>query len=134
AGDVTRTLAPPRKDAPPATQEQRERLFQDARVSLESIDFFKTRNPDLVLRTLRSLVLRATADAREVDLLRAISIEVRRATERAREAALGRDRARGGLGTGAGEELRWRERAREVLPGGASTGSKRADALYGDVA
>ena len=30
-------------------------------------------------------------------------------------------------------ERSWRNRAREVLPGGASTGSKRAEAIYGDL-
>ena len=31
-------------------------------------------------------------------------------------------------------ELSWRERAESLIPGGASTGSKRADKLYGEVA
>lgn len=131
AGEATRELPPPRKDAPPATHEERERWFQDAHVSLEAIDFFKTRNPVLVLRTIRSLTMRATPNARELELLRAMAIEVRRAMERAREAALGGERPRGGLGTGPNEERRWRDRARAVIPSGASTGSKRPAALLG---
>lgn len=132
SGAETRKLAPPRKAAPPATHEQREQLFHDAHVSLDTIDFFKTRNPDLVLRTLRSLVMRADADAREVGLLRAMALEVRNSLERARYAALGRARPRGGVGTGAAEELRWKDRAVGAVQGGASAGSKRSAALYGD--
>lgn len=132
SGTGTRELAPPRKAAPPSTDEQREQLFQDAHVTLDSMDFFKTRNPDLVLRTIRSLAMRAGADAREVGLLRAMALEVRHSLERARTVALGGERARGGMGTGDAEDQRWRDRATAVVQGGASTGSKRAGALYGD--
>ena len=34
--------------------------------------------------------------------------------------------------TGEDIERSWRQRARDVLPGGGSTGSKRPEALYGD--
>ncbi len=127
----TRALSPPRKDAPLAEHAQREAFFHDATASLHAIDFFKTRNPELVLRTLRSLTYRAQPDARELGLVRAMFIEVRRAMDRAREAALGRERPRGGRGTGDSEDARWRERAASAVAGGASTGSKRVEALYG---
>lgn len=83
AADASRTLAPPRKDAPPASAEQLQRFFTDADKSLATIDFFRTRNEELVLRSLRSLTYRAAPDAREIDMMRSIAIEVMRAIERA---------------------------------------------------
>jgi len=83
AADASRTIAPPRKDAPPASAEQLERCFTDADRALATIDFFRTRNEELVLRSLRSLTYRAAPDAREIDLMRSIAIEVMRAIERA---------------------------------------------------
>lgn len=82
AGDATRALAAPRKSAPPPTGEQFARLFADAERALEVIDFFKTRNPELILRTVRSLAFRAAPDSRELELVRAMLIEVNRAMER----------------------------------------------------
>jgi TrmH family RNA methyltransferase len=83
--DASRTLAPPRKDAPPASAAQFERFFADADRALAAVDFFRTRNEELVLRSLRSLTYRASPDAREIDLMRAMAIEVMRAINRARE-------------------------------------------------
>ena len=85
APEHVRARRPPRKDAPPATTEQFERLFADVERALVAIDFFKTRNEALVLRSFRSLAFRAAPDAREIELLRAMSIEVSRSLERARE-------------------------------------------------
>jgi len=79
---ASRVLAPPRKDAPAATAEQYERLFHDVDCALRAVDFFRTRNPELILRTVRSLVMRAAPDAREVELVRAMAIEVVRTTAR----------------------------------------------------
>ena len=84
APEHARVRRPPRKDAPPATTEQFERLFADVERALVAIDFFKTRNEALVLRSFRSLVFRAAPDAREIELLRAMAIEVSRSLERAR--------------------------------------------------
>jgi tRNA C32,U32 (ribose-2'-O)-methylase TrmJ len=83
APEHVRARRPPRKDAPPATSEQFERLFVDIERALVAIDFFKTRNEELVLRSFRSLVFRAAPDAREIELLRAMAIEVSRSLERA---------------------------------------------------
>ena len=83
APEHARPRRPPRKDAPPATSEQFERLFADIQRALVAVDFFKTRNEDLVLRSFRSLVFRAAPDAREIELLRAMAIEVSRSLERA---------------------------------------------------
>lgn len=76
AADATRTLAPPRKDAPPPTNEQFEQYFADAERSLAAIEFFKTRFAEHIMRTLRSLTFRAAPNARELSLIRAMSLEV----------------------------------------------------------
>jgi TrmH family RNA methyltransferase len=85
AGDATRVIAPPRDDAPPATAEQYERLFANAMLALEMIEFFKTRFPEHIMRSVRSLAYRARPDAREIELMRAMAIEVVRAMERERK-------------------------------------------------
>jgi TrmH family RNA methyltransferase len=76
AGDATRPRKPPRKDAPPPPVEEIERFHADAEAALRAIEFFKTRYPEHVLRTLRSLVSRADPNARELSLMRAMAIEV----------------------------------------------------------
>jgi TrmH family RNA methyltransferase len=85
--DASRTLAPPRKNAPPASAEQLQRFFTDADRALAAVEFFRTRNEELVLRSLRSLTYRAAPDAREIDLMRSIAIEVVRALDRTRDAS-----------------------------------------------
>jgi len=85
AGDATRVIAPPRDDAPPATAEAYERLFANVSQALEIIAFFKTRFPEHIMRTVRSLAFRAAPDAREIELMRAMAIEVVRAMERERK-------------------------------------------------
>ncbi|HEX9581741.1 MAG TPA: TrmH family RNA methyltransferase [Gemmatimonadales bacterium] len=72
----------PRRTAPPAPQEQMERLFTDAEQALAAIEFFKTRSPVAVMRTVRSILHRTPLDLREVKLARAMCIEVRRYLER----------------------------------------------------
>jgi tRNA C32,U32 (ribose-2'-O)-methylase TrmJ len=83
AADATRTIGPPR-DAPPPTNTEYEQYFSDAAKSLEMIEFFKTRYPEHIMRTLRSLTFRASPDARELSLLRAMAIEVMNFIERKR--------------------------------------------------
>lgn len=85
AGDATRVIAPPRDEAPPAAAEQYERLFANVYAALEHIAFFKTRFPEHIMRTVRSLAFRAEPDAREIELARAMAIEVVRAMERERK-------------------------------------------------
>ena len=84
AGDATRVVAPPRKDAPPATEAQLEQYYGDMQRSLEAIEFFKTRQVEHIMRTVRSLTVRAAPDARELSLIRAMAIEVIRYMERRR--------------------------------------------------
>ncbi len=82
---LARGVAPfkvPRKTAPPAAAEQLEQLFQDAETALGAIEFFKTRNPASIMRTVREVVHRTPMDGRETALLRAMCIEVVRYLER----------------------------------------------------
>ncbi|MFN8579759.1 MAG: TrmJ/YjtD family RNA methyltransferase [Gemmatimonadaceae bacterium] len=84
AGDATRARKPPRKDAPPANAEQLERYFADAERALEAIDFFKTRFRENIMRAVRSMTMRAEPNARELELMRAMVIEVVKKQERLR--------------------------------------------------
>ena len=89
AGDATRVIAPPKREAPPATHEEWERFYADAARALTALDFFKTRSEEQVMRSVRSLGARAEPDARELKMLRAICFEVLRTIERVRKEAAG---------------------------------------------
>jgi TrmH family RNA methyltransferase len=82
AGDATRTLPGPRKEAPPATTEEFERFFGEAYQALDAVQFFKTRYPEHIMRSIRALTFRAAPDSRELSLLRATALEVVRFLER----------------------------------------------------
>ena len=71
-----------RKVADPALASQMEMLFADWERALWIIEFFKTRQPDSVMRSLREVMYRARMDGREAALIRAMGIEIRRFTER----------------------------------------------------
>jgi TrmH family RNA methyltransferase len=75
-------IKPPRNQAEPATSGQLEELFADWTRALWAIDFFKTRQPDNVMRSFREVVFRAEPDGREASLLRAMGIEVVRFLDR----------------------------------------------------
>jgi tRNA/rRNA methyltransferase len=81
-GADARPFKAPRRPAEPATAEELERLFGDVARALAAIDFFKTRNADGIMRTMRELVHRTPLDAREAKLLRAMAIEVVKYGER----------------------------------------------------
>jgi tRNA/rRNA methyltransferase/tRNA (cytidine32/uridine32-2'-O)-methyltransferase len=89
AGDATRPMGRHRKHAPAASAEQFELTFADVERSLEELDFFRTRNPEHVMRSTRSLLYRAAPDAREIELVRAMAIEVRRTLDRVQRRADG---------------------------------------------
>ena len=76
AEGVEQAFRPPRRDAPPAPVDLLERLFTDAERALWTVDFFKSRQTESVMRTLREIVRRADPDAREAGFLRAMAIEV----------------------------------------------------------
>ena len=86
AGDATRPMGRHRKHASAASAQQLELTFADMHRSLEAMDFFRTRNPEHVMRSVRSLTFRAAPDAREIELVRAMAIEVRRTIDRVRRA------------------------------------------------
>jgi tRNA (cytidine32/uridine32-2'-O)-methyltransferase len=66
----------PRRDAPAASVQLLEKMFDDVEQALWAVDFFKSRHTASVMRTLRELGHRADLDQREAGLLRAIAIEV----------------------------------------------------------
>jgi len=82
----------PRRPSEPAEAAELERLFVDVARALQAIEFFKTRNADGVMRTMREIAHRAPLDAREVKLLRAIAIEVTKYGERLARSRLHVDR------------------------------------------
>jgi TrmH family RNA methyltransferase len=75
-------VKPPRNQAAPATSGQLEELFGDWTRALGAIDFYKTRQPENVMRSFREIVFRAGLDGREASLLRAMGIEVVRYLDR----------------------------------------------------
>lgn len=76
AQGTAQSFRAPRRDAPPAPVELLEKVFEDAEAALWTVDFFKSRQTESVMRTLRELVRRADPDAREAGFLRAMAIEV----------------------------------------------------------
>src|SRR5215218_9530584 len=83
AAGEAQEFRPPRRTAPPPTVEFLEVVFTEAERALWAIDFFKTRNTESVMRTLRELVRRADVDQREAGFLRAMAIEVVKYLQRA---------------------------------------------------
>jgi TrmH family RNA methyltransferase len=82
----------PRRPSEPTPTEEIERLFVDVARALREIEFFKTRNADTVMRTMREIAHRMPLDLREVKLLRAIAIEVTKYGERLARSRLHVDR------------------------------------------
>ncbi len=73
---------PPRRGAPPATVEELETLFGDVERALWAVDFFKSRQTETVMRTLRAVAQRSDLDARETVFLRAVALEIAKFIER----------------------------------------------------
>jgi TrmH family RNA methyltransferase len=91
-GDPPLAFKAPRRQAEPAPVEQLERLFADLEKALAAIDFFKTRDAEHVLRTVREIIHRTPLDQREVKLLRAMAIEVVKYSERLARSGIHVDR------------------------------------------
>lgn len=91
-GAEARPFKTPRRTSEPAVAEELERLFVDVARALHAIEFFKTRNQDGIMRTMREIAHRAPLDAREVKLLRAMAIEVTKYGERLARTGLHVDR------------------------------------------
>jgi len=81
-GEGTRPLPKGRRATRPPTQEELEATYAALEKGLGSIDFFKTRKPESVLRTLRTLITRAQPDLREARLIAAIGHEIKNKIER----------------------------------------------------
>lgn len=75
-------IKPPRRAAPAAPSARLELLFRDWERALWAIEFFKTRRPEAVMRSVRELFFRTGLDWREASLLRAMSLETVRYLER----------------------------------------------------
>ena len=73
---------PPRRVSSPATQEDYERFFKHAEEALHAVEFFKTRNTSHIMRTVREVTHRTPMDAREVNMFKAMCIEVVKYLER----------------------------------------------------
>ena len=71
-----RSFKPPKREAEPATQEDLGRLFSDVENTLQRIEFFKSRNSEHIMRTVREVTHRVPLDIREAALLRAMALEV----------------------------------------------------------
>ena len=83
---LARRAAPPfkapRRRAGSASVADLEQLFADVARALGRLEFFKTRDAERVLRTVRDVTHRVPLDAREVKLLRAMAIEAVKYGER----------------------------------------------------
>ena len=77
-GEEARPVKRPRREAPAAPSADVEQLVADVERALDVIDFFKTKERELVMRTVREIVHRTPLDLREAKLLRAMAIEVRK--------------------------------------------------------
>lgn len=81
-GEQQRTKAPRRKGGGAAKGDQLAWLFADWERALVAVEFFKTRQPDQVMRAFREMIYRAKPEVREAALIRAMGIEVARYLER----------------------------------------------------
>jgi TrmH family RNA methyltransferase len=85
-GAGAREFKQPRRNAPPANTQLLEKMFSDVESALWTVDFFKNRQTESTMRTLRELAHRTQLDEREASFLRAISIEVVKHVNRMKDA------------------------------------------------
>jgi TrmH family RNA methyltransferase len=77
AGGAAGALPKGRRDAEPATHAELERMYAALESGLSRIGFFKgTRQPEAVLRTLRTAFGRSDLDTREARLIQSIGFEI----------------------------------------------------------
>jgi tRNA/rRNA methyltransferase len=91
-GDDARPFKAPRREGRAATVDDLERVFADVEAALRVIEFFKTRQAEGVMRTVREMLHRTPLDQREAKLLRAMAIEVVKYGERLARSGLHVDR------------------------------------------
>ena len=77
-------LPRPKRDAPPATRELLDALYDDTDRALRTIEFYKDRLPEALMRTMRAIYRRADLTTREANLIRGLMIEVRKYIARLR--------------------------------------------------
>ena len=82
AGDATRTVARHKHHAALPKHDEWERALGDIDRALGAIAFYRTRNAEHIMRSVRSLLNRAGPDSRELTLVRAMAIEVLRTIDR----------------------------------------------------
>jgi tRNA/rRNA methyltransferase/tRNA (cytidine32/uridine32-2'-O)-methyltransferase len=82
AGDATRDVKRHKHHAPLPRHDEWERALADIDRALAAIAFYRTRNPEHIMRSVRSLLNRAAPDGRELTLVRAMGIEVMRTIDR----------------------------------------------------
>lgn len=82
AGDSTRRVARHKHAAALPVKEEWERALGDIDRALAAVAFYRTRNPEHIMRSVRSLLNRAGPDSRELTLVRAMGIEVLRTIDR----------------------------------------------------
>lgn len=95
------TIAPPelptgKRSLGPASAAELEEMYRALEAGLASIEFFKARKPESVMRVLRTVFGRATLDAHEARLVRSVGYEMRNRIERASAPGGGHDTARPG--------------------------------------
>ncbi|MEO8451898.1 MAG: TrmH family RNA methyltransferase [Gemmatimonadota bacterium] len=66
----------PRRRSARASHAELGRMFHDWERTLWAVDFFKSRNPERVMRSLREALYRSDFDLREAKLFRAMALEV----------------------------------------------------------
>lgn len=74
-----RELPRPRRDMSRANALQMRALFEQSEAALAAIDFFKGKNPEAIMRTIRAVLRRAEMTSREATLFRAMAIETQKA-------------------------------------------------------
>jgi TrmH family RNA methyltransferase len=79
ATTAERELPRPRRDTTRASALELRALFEQSEAALAAIDFYKGKNPEAIMRTIRAVLRRAELTAREATLLRAIGIETQKA-------------------------------------------------------
>jgi TrmH family RNA methyltransferase len=72
-------LPRPKRDSGPSSGIEREALHEQVDAALRAIDFYKGKNPEAIMRTVRAILRRAEVSSREAALLRAMGIEVQKA-------------------------------------------------------
>ncbi|MFW5904714.1 MAG: RNA methyltransferase, partial [bacterium] len=90
ADEAPEELPRGKRYAGPAPRGELERMFQALEEGLHRLDFFKSRSPDAVMRTLRTLLGRAEPDRQEAGLVQAVGFEIRNVLDRVKDPERGR--------------------------------------------